>query len=122
MKYSRKYPLFIFGKLILQRLVKMEKLLQPLKQEGFTEEIWKSRAPPTDGETDLLGDEEHHASPRHSPTMRGTKRTADGETKVWDEPVNFPQQVKVQSPPAAMLLEARADGSDDEEDELKPRM
>jgi hypothetical protein len=100
----------------------MEKLLQPLKQEGFTEEIWKSLTAPAEGETDLLSDGEHHTSPQHSPTTRGTKRTADGQTKAWDEPVTFPPQVKVLSPPAAMPLEARADGTDDEDDELKPRM
>jgi len=95
--------------------------LQPPKQEGFTEEIWKSLTAPPDAETDLLSDGEHHTSPQHSPITRGTKRTADGETKAWDEPVQFPQG-KVQSPPAAMPVEARADGTDDEENEPKPRM
>lgn len=99
----------------------MEKLLQPLKQEGFTEEIWKSLTVPPDTETDLLSDGEHHASAQHSPIARGTKRTADGDAKAWDGPTQFPQ-VKVQSPPAAMPLEARANDADDEDDENKPRM
>jgi hypothetical protein len=100
----------------------MEKLLQPLKQEGFTEEIWKSLTVPAEGETDLLSDGEHHTPPQHSPIARGTKRTADGETKAWDEPDTF-LQGKVLSPPAAMPFEARPDDTDDEDDdERKPRM
>ena len=107
----------------------MEKLLQPLRQEGFTEEIWKSLTAAPDNETDLLSDGEPRPSPKRSPDTRGTKRTADGERKAsWGEEdygLNADaeyRQVKVQSPPAAMPIEARADGTDDEEDEFKPRM
>ena len=100
----------------------MEKWLQPPKQEGFAEEIWKSLTAPPDTETDLLSDGEHYTSPQHSPIAWGTKRTADGEAKAWDKPVQFSPQAKVQSPPAAMPLEGRADGTDDEEIENKPRM
>jgi hypothetical protein len=106
----------------------MEKLLQPLKQEGFTEEIWKSLTTAPEAETDILSDGEPRPSPHHSPpTARGTKRTADGERKdswggsIIEEEADF-HQVKVQSPPAAMPPEARADGTDDEEDDFKPRM
>jgi hypothetical protein len=107
----------------------MEKLLQPLRQEGFTEEIWKSLTAAPDNETDLLSDGEPRPSPKRSPDTRGTKRTADGERKAsWGEEdygMNADTEyrpVKVQSPPAAMPIEARADGTDDEEDEFKPRM
>jgi hypothetical protein len=102
----------------------MEKLLQPLKQEGFTEEIWKSLTAAPEGETDLLSDGEG-PSPQHSPTARGTKRTADGEAKhAWDEDDDdFATSVKVQSPPAAMPIEARADSAvDDDDEEFKPNM
>lgn len=107
----------------------MEKLLQPLRQEGFTEEIWKSLTAAPDTETDLLSDGEPRPSPKRSPDIRGTKRTADGETKAsWgDEDYGMSadtefRTVKMQSPPAAMPVEARADGTDDEDDEFKPRM
>lgn len=103
----------------------MEKLLQPLKQEGFTEEIWKSLTAAPEGETDLLSDGEGHPSPQHSPTTRGTKRTADGEEKhVWDtDETDFHPSAKVQSPPAAMPIDARADNAtDDDDDEFKPNM
>jgi len=99
----------------------MEKLLQPLKQERFPDEIWKSLTAPPDTETDLLTDGEHYTSPENSPIARGSKRTVDGETKAWDEPVQFHPQAKVQSPPAAMPLEGRADGTDDDEIENTPR-
>jgi len=105
----------------------MEKLLQPLKQEGFTEEIWKSLTTAPEAETDILSDGEPRPSPKHSPpTGRGTKRTADGERKdSWGESVKSEGDFhsgKVQSPPAAMPPEARADGTDDEDDEFKPQM
>jgi len=107
----------------------MEKLLQPLRQEGFTEEIWKSLTAAPDTETDLLSDGEPRPSPKRSPDNRGIKRTADGETKTsWGEEdygMNRESEfgaVKVQSPPAAMPVEARADGTDDDEEEFKPRM
>ena len=105
----------------------MEKLLQPLKQEGFTEEIWKSLTNPPDGETDLLSDGEPRPSANNSPTARGTKRTADGERKIsWGEPEygmdDEYRQATVASPPAAMPLEARADGVEDDDDEFKPSM
>src|SRR5271170_3174617 len=102
----------------------MEKLLQPLKQEGFTEEIWKSLTTAPDTDMDLLSDGEHYTSPQDSPDARGVKRTADGEVKnVWGDDMmpEFPQP-KVQSPPAAMPLEARADGTDDDDEEFKPIM
>jgi hypothetical protein len=101
----------------------MEKLLQPLKQEGFTEEIWKSLTTPHDTETDLLSDGENHTSPNQSPNARGTKRTADGETKQGWDATDEVHQVKVQSPPAAMPPEGRADVSDDDDDEdFRPNM
>jgi hypothetical protein len=101
----------------------MEKLLQPLKQEGFTEEIWKSLTTVPETETDLLSDGEHYISSQHSPTAHGTKRTADGEPKhPWDDTQPEFPQIKVRSPPAAMPLEARADITDDNEEDYKPRM
>jgi hypothetical protein len=103
----------------------MEKLLQPLKQEGFTEEIWKSLTAAPDTETDLLSDGEPRPSTTRSPENRGTKRTADGERKgSWGDTAFAEDEyipAKVQSPPAAMPLEARAEGTDDEED-YKPAM
>jgi len=101
----------------------MEKLLQPLKQKGFTDGIWKSLTEAPDAETDLLSDGEHHISPRHSPIARGTKRTADGEIKEsWNETETEFPQVKVQNPPAPMPLEARAEGYNDYDEEYKPTM
>jgi hypothetical protein len=103
----------------------MEKLLQPLKQEGFTEEIWKSLTAAPEAETDLLSDGEGHPSPQNSPTARGTKRTADGEAKhVWDaNETNFQPSLKVQSPPASMPVDARGDNAtDDDDDDFKPNM
>lgn len=107
----------------------MEKLLQPLKQEGFTEEIWKSLTTAPETETDLLSDGEPRPSSNQSPpTARGTKRTADGETKdTWSESADVETEeqyrtAKVQSPPAAMPLEARAEGTEDEDDDFKPQM
>jgi hypothetical protein len=106
----------------------MEKLLQPLKQDGFTEEIWKSLTTAPEAETDILSDGEPRPSPNHSPpTARGTKRTADGERKdSWGGSIGEPEDdyrsAKVQSPPAAMPLEARAEGTEDDEDEFKPLM
>lgn len=104
----------------------MEKLLQPLKQEGFTEEIWKSLTAAPDTETDLLSDGEPRPSTTRSPEARGTKRTADGERKgSWGNTGYAEDEfipAKVQSPPAAMPLEARAEGTDDEEEEYKPAM
>jgi hypothetical protein len=101
----------------------MEKLLQPIRQEGFSEGIWKSITAAPDTEKDLLSDGENHVN--HSPVARGIKRTADGEEKSdWDESQGpFPQS-KVQSPPAAMPPEARAEGTDDENTEFdfKPNM
>jgi hypothetical protein len=98
----------------------MEKLLQPLKQEGFTDEIWKSVTEAPDAETDLLSDGENHTSPQHSPIARGTKRTVDGEIKEsWNETETEFPHVKVQSPPAVMPLEARAEGTDDGDEEYK---
>lgn len=93
----------------------MEKLLQPPKQDGFTEEIWKSLTTVPESETDLLSDGEHYVSPQHSPRVRGIKRTADGETKhPWDDTQpSFPPQ----SPPAAMPLESRAGGADEDDEE-----
>jgi hypothetical protein len=109
----------------------MEKLLQPLKQEGFTEEIWKSLTDAPDAETDLLSDGEPRPSPTHSPTARGTKRTADGERKnSWDD-TNYDMEdgghsAKVPSPPAAMPLEGRADIVDvdavGDDEEFRPSM
>lgn len=101
----------------------MERLLRPLKQEGFTEEIWKSVTTVPEAEMDLLSDGEHHISPQSSPISRGTKRTADGETKLpWDDTQPDFSQIKIQSPPAAMPLEARADGTDDDDENNKPNM
>lgn len=102
----------------------MEKLLQPIKQDGFAEEIWKSLTTVPEKETDLLSDGEHYVSPQNSPIARGTKRTADGETKhPWDDTQPSFTQIKAQSPPAAMPLESRADGTDeDDEENYKPNM
>jgi hypothetical protein len=104
----------------------MEKLLQPLKQEGFTEEIWKSLTAAPDTETDLLSDGEPRPSTTRSPENRGTKRTADGERKDgWGDAGYADNEyvpAKVQSPPAAMPIDARADGTDDEDDDYKPIM
>ena len=99
----------------------MEKLLQPIKQEGFSEEIWKSVTNAPDTDKDVLSDGENTAS--HSAVARGVKRTADGEAKDWnDGHVAFPQ-TNVQTPPAAMPPEDRADVTDDEgDDDLKPKM
>lgn len=99
----------------------MERLLQPLKQEGFSEEIWKSLTTAQDAEADLLSDGEQRPSANQSPIARGTKRTADGELKesedaMVEEDDDFPE-VKIPSPPAAMPPEARADGTDEEDDE-----
>lgn len=48
------------------------------------------------------------------------KRTADGEIKEsWNETKTEIPLVKVQSPPAAMPLEARAEGADDASEEYK---
>jgi hypothetical protein len=104
----------------------MEKLLQPLKQEGFSEEVWKDLTNP-EAETDLLSDGEPRPSPTRSPKARGTKRTADGERKeTWGDTYGMIDEEdheefhagKVHSPPAAMPLEARAD--EDDAEEFKP--
>ena|ERR1700738_2026771 len=106
----------------------MEKLLQPLKQEGFSEEVWKDLTNPPETEMDLLSDGENRPSPHRSPKARGTKRTADGEKKDnWGETYGMIDEEdhedfhagKVQSPPAAMPAEARADESEDDEEEFK---
>jgi hypothetical protein len=100
----------------------MEKLLQPLKQEGFTEEIWKSLTGAPDTETDLLSDGENSISAKHSPVSRSTKRTADGEIKkTWGDTTGGFPQVKMQTPPVAMPLEPRADVTD-VDDESRPTM
>ena len=97
----------------------MEKLLHPLKHEGFTEEIWKSLTAAPEEETDLLSDGEGNPSPQLSPTARGIKRTVDGEAKhVWVADSNdFPTIVKVQSPPGAVPIEAQGGNVTDEDDE-----
>jgi hypothetical protein len=101
---------------------KMEKLLQPPKQEGFTEEIWKSQTSGPDAETDLLSDGESLISPKHSPVTHGAKRTADGEIKeTWENTTGGFPQVKVETPLVAMPHEAREDATDGD-DEFKPSM
>lgn len=101
----------------------MEKLLQPPKQDGFAEEVWKSLTTVPETETDLLSDGEHYISPQHSPVGHGTKRSVDGEAKhPWDDTQPVFPQIKVQSPPATMPLEDRADGTDDDEGVYKPSM
>jgi hypothetical protein len=109
----------------------MEKLLQPLKQEGFSEEVWKDLTNPVDSEQDLLSDGEHRPSPKHSPNARGTKRTADGERKKsWGDAYGMIDEDdhedfhagKVQSPPAAMPLDARGDTTEDDSEDFKPNM
>lgn len=100
----------------------MEKLLQPLKQEGFTEEVWKSLTVAPDAETDLLSDGENPMSPKRSPVAHGTKRTADGEIKKnWGSTTGGFPQVKAQIPPAAIPVETHADSTDGD-DEFKPNM
>jgi hypothetical protein len=101
--------------LTIKRLDKMEKLLQPLKQEGFTEEIWKSLTDAPGNEQDLLSDGESQISPKESPATRGFKRTADGERKVtWYNQDYIKDEAsldaRVPSPPAAMPFEGRTDG------------
>jgi len=102
----------------------MEKLLQPIKQDGFGEEIWKSLTDAPDDEKDLLSDGESRPSPHESPTTRGIKRTADGERKgSWHNIQKTGR--KAESPPAAMPLEGRAEEPaimEDEDDEFKPTM
>jgi len=99
----------------------MEKLLQPLKPEGFSDEIWKSLTNPPDAETDLLSDGEHHLSPQHSPIARGTKRTADGDIKHdWAYLGNEYSRFNAQPPLPVMPIETRADGGDDDNEEYKP--
>src|SRR5437762_6451195 len=101
----------------------MEKLLQPIKQERFIEDVWKSLTTVPETETDLLSDGEHHISPQHSPIARGIKRTADGEIKPpWDETQPEFTQIEVQSPPAAVLLEVRAEATVDDEENYKSSM
>jgi hypothetical protein len=104
----------------------MEKLLQPLKQEGFSEEVWKDLTNP-EAETDLLSDGEPRPSPNRSPNTRGIKRTADGERKEsWEDAYGMIDEEdheefhtgKVHSPPAAMPLDARAE--EDDAEEFKP--
>ena len=99
----------------------MEKLLQPLKPEGFGDEIWKSLTNPPDTETDLLSDGEHHPSPQHSPVARGTKRTADDVTKHdWGYLGTEYSRVNVPPPSAAMPIEAGANDIDNDNEEYKP--
>ena len=102
----------------------MEKLLQPIKQDGFGEEIWKSLTDAPDDEKDLLSDGESRPSPHDSPIARGIKRTADGERKASWHNIQKTGR-KAESPPASMPLEGRVDESttmEDEEDEFKPTM
>src|SRR5947207_7296942 len=100
----------------------MEKLLQPIKQERFIEDVWKSLTTVPETETDLLSDGECHISPQLSPIARGIKRTADGEIKPpWDETRPEFTQIKEQSP-AVMPPEARAEVTVDVEENYESNM